>query len=258
MNYADFTKKLVLPPDFEAPRRLTYEGLVAEALDRSHLDDDVRGINASIELIQRTRGGAWPTGPVAEEEDFADLVWHEVEFRDAFSFSYAVYEAGGPYIGCAYLYPMGRRTELTAELLDRDVDVSWWVIPDAYERGLYAKLYVALQHWLTEEFPFGAVHYSRTSASQRRPRSSMPEDATCASPTPTTQMGWEVEDIEATVRELRSRSVVFEEYDMPGLKTVDGIAEIEGNYPSKGTGERGAWFRDSEGNMLGIGQPVGN
>jgi catechol 2,3-dioxygenase-like lactoylglutathione lyase family enzyme len=71
-----------------------------------------------------------------------------------------------------------------------------------------------------------------------------------------TQMGWEVEDIEATVRELRSRGVVFEEYDLPGLKTVDGIAEIEGNYPSKGTGERGAWFRDSEGNMLGIGQPT--
>jgi catechol 2,3-dioxygenase-like lactoylglutathione lyase family enzyme len=71
-----------------------------------------------------------------------------------------------------------------------------------------------------------------------------------------TQMGWEVEDIEATVRELRSHGVVFEEYDLPGLKTVDGIAEIEGNYPSKGTGERGAWFRDSEGNMLGIGQPT--
>jgi catechol 2,3-dioxygenase-like lactoylglutathione lyase family enzyme len=71
-----------------------------------------------------------------------------------------------------------------------------------------------------------------------------------------TQMGWEVDDIEATVRELRSRGVVFEEYDLPGLKTVDGIADIDGNYPSKGTGERGAWFRDSEGNMLGIGQPV--
>jgi catechol 2,3-dioxygenase-like lactoylglutathione lyase family enzyme len=72
-----------------------------------------------------------------------------------------------------------------------------------------------------------------------------------------TQMGWEVDDIEATVRELRGRGVVFEEYDLPGLTTVDGIADIEGNYPSKGRGERGAWFRDSEGNMLGIGQPVG-
>jgi catechol 2,3-dioxygenase-like lactoylglutathione lyase family enzyme len=72
-----------------------------------------------------------------------------------------------------------------------------------------------------------------------------------------TQMGWEVDDIEATVRGLRARGVVFEQYDLPGLKTVDGIAEIEGNYPSKGSAERGAWFRDSEGNMLGIGQPLG-
>jgi catechol 2,3-dioxygenase-like lactoylglutathione lyase family enzyme len=73
-----------------------------------------------------------------------------------------------------------------------------------------------------------------------------------------TQMGWEVEDIEATVTDLRSRGVVFEEYDFPGLRTVDGIAEIEGNYPSKGIGERAVWFRDSEGNLLGIGEPFGS
>lgn len=71
-----------------------------------------------------------------------------------------------------------------------------------------------------------------------------------------TQMGWEVLDIEATVAGLKARGVVFEEYDLPGLKTVNGIAEIAGNYPSKGVGERGAWFKDSEGNLLGIGQPV--
>ena len=72
-----------------------------------------------------------------------------------------------------------------------------------------------------------------------------------------TQMGWEVDDIEAAVAELRARGVVFEEYDLPGLKTVNGIADVEGNYPSKGgVGERGAWFRDSEGNLIGIGQPL--
>jgi catechol 2,3-dioxygenase-like lactoylglutathione lyase family enzyme len=71
-----------------------------------------------------------------------------------------------------------------------------------------------------------------------------------------TQMAFEVDDVEAAVGELRERDVVFEEYDTPGLRTIDGIADFEGNYPSKGTGERGAWFRDSEGNMLGIGQPI--
>jgi catechol 2,3-dioxygenase-like lactoylglutathione lyase family enzyme len=71
-----------------------------------------------------------------------------------------------------------------------------------------------------------------------------------------TQMGWEVDDIEAVVDELRRRGVEFEHVDVPGLRTVDGIAEVQGNYPSVGTGERAAWFRDSEGNLLGIGQPI--
>ena len=70
-------------------------------------------------------------------------------------------------------------------------------------------------------------------------------------------MAWEVDDIEATVAQLRGRGVVFEEYEVPGLRTVGGIADVEGNYPSKGrVGERAAWFRDSEGNLLGIGQPM--
>ena len=78
-----------------------------------------------------------------------------------------------------------------------------------------------------------------------------------ASPGTFTQMGWEVDDIEATVAELQERGIVFEEVDLPGLRTIGGIADIEGNYASKGaTGERGAWFHDSEGNLLGIGQLV--
>ncbi|WP_372666565.1 VOC family protein [Amycolatopsis kentuckyensis] len=67
-----------------------------------------------------------------------------------------------------------------------------------------------------------------------------------------TQLGFYVDDIEATVAGLRARGVVFEEYD----GCVNGIMDIRGNYPSKGRGERAAWFRDSEGNMLGIAEVV--
>jgi catechol 2,3-dioxygenase-like lactoylglutathione lyase family enzyme len=49
-----------------------------------------------------------------------------------------------------------------------------------------------------------------------------------------TQMAWEVDDLEETIAQLRERGVIFEEYDAPGLETVNGIAEVEGNYPSKG------------------------
>ena len=82
-------------------------------------------------------------------------------------------------------------------------------------------------------------------------------ESTGAASGESTQMGWEVADIDATVGELRAHGVVFEVVDLPGLRTVDGIARVEGNYPSKGgIGERAAWFRDSEGNLIGVGQRV--
>jgi catechol 2,3-dioxygenase-like lactoylglutathione lyase family enzyme len=71
-----------------------------------------------------------------------------------------------------------------------------------------------------------------------------------------TQMAFDVADINAVVHELQERGVEFDDVDVPGLRTVDKIADIDGNYRSKGTAERGAWFRDCEGNLLGIGQSV--
>ena len=72
-----------------------------------------------------------------------------------------------------------------------------------------------------------------------------------------TQMAVEVDDLETVMAELKARGVVFEEVDIPGLTTSDGVAEVQGNYPSKGgKGERAAWFRDSEGNLLGLGQSL--
>ncbi|OFI38996.1 glyoxalase [Arthrobacter sp. SW1] len=60
-----------------------------------------------------------------------------------------------------------------------------------------------------------------------------------------TQMGWASDDLDAEMEELRSRGVVFEEYDFPGLKTENGVA----SFPD---GERAAWFLDTEGNILSI------
>ncbi len=71
-----------------------------------------------------------------------------------------------------------------------------------------------------------------------------------------TQLGFEVEDIGVVVADLRSRGVVFEEFDLPDIEVEDGIVKVEDNYPSKGVGERGIWFRDSEGNLLALGQPL--
>jgi catechol 2,3-dioxygenase-like lactoylglutathione lyase family enzyme len=69
-----------------------------------------------------------------------------------------------------------------------------------------------------------------------------------------TQLGFEVEDIEQTVADLRARGVEFETFDLGGLEVTDQIVTVPNNYPSKGTGERGTFFFDSEGNLLALGQ----
>jgi hypothetical protein len=158
MEYREYVRKL--PQDHPVPETLTYEDVVARAISRADLKEDVRGINASLDIIRRTRGGTWPTEEVTEDVNFVDLVWHEAEFRDGGSYTYAVYDSTDRYLGCCYLYPMGRRTPLTEELLTHDVDVSWWVTPPAYEQGYYTKLYRALRHWLAGELSFTAPYYS--------------------------------------------------------------------------------------------------
>jgi catechol 2,3-dioxygenase-like lactoylglutathione lyase family enzyme len=72
-----------------------------------------------------------------------------------------------------------------------------------------------------------------------------------------TQMGFEVEDIDQAVADLRTRGLEFETFDMGDLEVTDQIVVVPNNYPSKGTGERGAFFFDSEGNLLAIGQAAG-
>ena len=160
MDYHGLIKRLDLPGRWTAPTELAYDDIRAVAISRADLDDDVDGINASIDLIRRTRGGSWPTGPVTRDFNYIDLVWHECEFREGDSFTYAVYDSAGRYLGCCYLYPVGRRRPLTADLVEYDVDVSWWVTPDAYARGFYTKLYAALRHWIDTAFPFTNAYYS--------------------------------------------------------------------------------------------------
>jgi catechol 2,3-dioxygenase-like lactoylglutathione lyase family enzyme len=62
------------------------------------------------------------------------------------------------------------------------------------------------------------------------------------------QAFWRVNDVEREVAELKARGVTFEEYDSPGMKTVNGIAT--------GGGARTAWFKDTEGNILAIVEDV--
>jgi catechol 2,3-dioxygenase-like lactoylglutathione lyase family enzyme len=61
-----------------------------------------------------------------------------------------------------------------------------------------------------------------------------------------TQMTWNTPNIEVAVADLKARGGVFEEYDTPEVKTVNNVATLGQS--------KGAWFKDSEGNLLALGQ----
>jgi predicted enzyme related to lactoylglutathione lyase len=60
-------------------------------------------------------------------------------------------------------------------------------------------------------------------------------------------LGFTVDDLTTEMADLKKRGVVFEEYDLPGLKTVDGVVDM-------GDLGKAAWFKDTEGNILSLTQ----
>jgi catechol 2,3-dioxygenase-like lactoylglutathione lyase family enzyme len=63
-----------------------------------------------------------------------------------------------------------------------------------------------------------------------------------AKPSPHTAASFEVKDISTVIGELDGRGVVFEDYDLPDLKTTDHICVLGS--------EKAAWFKDPDGNIL--------
>ena len=84
----------------------------------------------------------------------------------------------------------------------------------------------------------------RPSPGGRRPHPALPQRG---AGTRTTLAGFEVGSLEPVMASLKPRGIRFEDDDVPDLKTVDQVAWIGP--------ERAAWFRDSEGNVLSLGEP---
>ena len=68
---------------------------------------------------------------------------------------------------------------------------------------------------------------------------------TNAGKSPATVMGLITGDIVSAVATLKARGVVFEDYDMPNFKTVESVA-------TTASGAKAAWFKDPDGNILGL------
>ena len=63
-----------------------------------------------------------------------------------------------------------------------------------------------------------------------------------------TAISFQVPDVVSAIRTLEQAGVVFEDYDFPGLKTVDHVCVLGS--------EKAAWFKDTEGNYLCIHEEI--
>ena len=61
-----------------------------------------------------------------------------------------------------------------------------------------------------------------------------------------TALGIDSDDFDRDLADLKAKGVTFNDYDLPGIKTVDGVIELGGM--------RTAWFNDSEGNIIALGE----
>ena len=128
-----------LSENFNVPNNIKTESFLFRKLTTRDVYLDFLAVMSSIDVIKKTRGGSWPTKELTFEEDLIDLGWHQREFENRSTFAYTVFSPdNSKCLGCFYLYDAGTRKEVDSSY---DVDVSFWVTKEAYDKGLYEKLY---------------------------------------------------------------------------------------------------------------------
>jgi len=151
---------MLVPKNFEPPL-LEGEGYIARKLTARDVDLDYDAVMSSIDIIHKTRGGKWPTSDLTKEDDLIDLSWHQREFEFKSSFAYTVMnKEETKCLGCIYFYPPRTGMSDATSGKDSDVDISWWVTQEMYDRGFYETLSFDIKEWVEKKWPFKKVFWA--------------------------------------------------------------------------------------------------
>lgn len=145
-------------PDFAAsdlPRSATVGAFQLGPLSPEQVDEDFEAVTGSERVLAGAFGDDWPRG-LTRAENLVDMGWHEREFTVRRSFAWIIRDAGGRYLGCAYLYP-------EPGLRGRGKVVIW--IRDRPDRQvLLATFETAFMAWLAPYLPSGYAIETVTNA----------------------------------------------------------------------------------------------
>lgn len=149
-----------VPNDLQIKELIQTNDFVVKKLTIDDLEMDYQAVMSSIDIIKQVRGGkSWPFAEMTLEEDRSDLYWHQTEFELRCSFAYTVLNLEkNKCLGCLYIYSPNKPWLEYPE--GTDAVVNCWVTQEAYDNGLYPKVFKFLKNWISTEWPFRRVHYS--------------------------------------------------------------------------------------------------
>lgn len=152
--------KLFVPKDFKVNDEVKSTDFVLRKLTVEFLNLDYQAVMSSIDIIKQTRGGTeWPFAEMTLEEDRSDLYWHQTEFNLRCSFAYSIFTLDkSTCLGCLYIFPPEKPWLEYPE--GTDAVVNFWVTQNAYNNGLYPKVYRFMVEWIKNEWPFTNVFFS--------------------------------------------------------------------------------------------------
>ncbi len=148
--------KRFVPLDFKAPQKSDLGEYYLEPITTDHTIEDWKVLQANADIIVQLRGGSsrseWPY-KCTLEEDYKDLAWLEISASYNQLFCYILRKKRDKsYKGCIYIYPIDLFFPEKSEKYD--VDFSWWLTRDEYEKGRYKMIFQKLLVWLYTNWPF--------------------------------------------------------------------------------------------------------
>ena len=151
---------MLVPKDFKPPEKLDCGDFIVRKLTARDVYLDYLAVMSSIDIIKKVRGGSWPTKDLTIEDDLIDLGWHQREFEFKNSFAFTVMNKDETKcLGCVYFYPPPAGMSSVGGKEDVDLNISMWVTQEAYDDGLYPRLFKAVKDWVEEKWPFKKVAY---------------------------------------------------------------------------------------------------
>lgn len=145
-----------VPKDFQVPNNIVVGDYKLVAITTKDTMEDWLVVTSNAEILSKTRGAGtsegWPF-QYSLEENYKDLAWLELCAKSNQLFSYIIRRKDtNTYAGCLYIYPIEIFYPEKAE--NYNVDFSFWVTQEEFDKGNYEKVFKDLLDWLSNGWPF--------------------------------------------------------------------------------------------------------